>query len=108
MELVKRANEVGTPIICSMGTGNKLDPTAFEVTDIYKTSVCPLAKIMRKKMKEKGIKELDVVWSDEEPIKAQGLESENGRNVPGSLSFVPGAVGLIMAGHIIRKICNFE
>ena len=105
--LIEHAKNAGVPVISSMGAGNKLDPTAFEVADIAKTSVCPLAKIMRKKMKEKGIKKLDVVWSDEEPLKAQGLGAENGRNVPGSLSFVPGAVGLIMAGHIIRKLSRF-
>jgi tRNA A37 threonylcarbamoyladenosine dehydratase len=91
-----------------MGAGNKLYPERFRISDISKTSVCPLAKIMRKKMKEKGIKKLDVVWSDEEPIKAQGLESENGRNTPGSLSFVPGAVGLIIAGEVIHDLTNIK
>ena len=104
VELICRADAAGVPVIASMGAGNKLYPERFRISDISKTSVCPLAKIMRKKLKEKGIKKLDVVWSDEEPMKAQGLEAENGRNVPGSLSFVPGAVGLIMAGHIIRKL----
>ncbi len=104
VELICRADAAGVPVIASMGAGNKLYPERFRISDISKTNVCPLAKIMRKKLKEKGIKKLDVVWSDEEPIKAQGLESENGRNVPGSLSFVPGAVGLIMAGYIIRKL----
>ena len=108
VELICRADAAGVPVIASMGAGNKLYPERFRISDISKTSVCPLAKIMRKKMKEKGIKKLDVVWSDEEPLKAQGLEAENGRNVPGSLSFVPGAVGLIIAGYIIRKICKFE
>jgi tRNA A37 threonylcarbamoyladenosine dehydratase len=107
VELICRADAAGVPVIASMGAGNKLHPERFQISDIGKTSVCPLAKIMRKKMKEKGIKKLDVVWSDEEPVKAQGLESENGRNVPGSLSFVPGAVGLITAGHIIRKLSRF-
>ena len=107
VELICLADAAGVPVIASMGAGNKLYPERFRISDISKTSVCPLAKIMRKKMKEKGIKKLDVVWSDEEPIKAQGLESENGRNTPGSLSFVPGAVGLIMAGHIIRKLSRF-
>jgi len=107
VELICRADAAGVPVIASMGAGNKLYPERFRISDISKTRVCPLAKIMRKKMKEKGIRKLDVVWSDEEPIKAQGLESENGRNTPGSLSFVPGAVGLIMAGHIIRKLSRF-
>ncbi len=107
VELICRADAAGVPVIASMGAGNKLYPERFRISDISKTSVCPLAKIMRKKMKEKGIKKLDVIWSDEEPIKALGLESENGRNTPGSLSFVPGAVGLIMAGYIIRKLSRF-
>lgn len=107
VELICRANELGIPVIASMGAGNKLYPERFRISDISKTSVCPLAKIMRRKLRERGIKKLDVVWSDEEPRKAVGLESENGRNVPGSLSFVPGAVGLIMAGHIIRKLSRF-
>ena len=107
VELICRADAAGVPVIASMGAGNKLYPERFRISDISKTSVCPLAKIMRKKMKEKGIKKLDVVWSDEEPVKAQGLGAENGRNIPGSLSFVPGAVGLIMAGHIIRKLSRF-
>ncbi len=104
VELICRADAAGVPVIASMGAGNKLYPERFRISDISKTSVCPLAKVMRKKCKERGIKKLDVVWSDEEPIRAVGLESENGRNTPGSLSFVPGAAGMIMAGYIIRKL----
>lgn len=100
IELVVRANKLNIPIISSMGTGNKLDPTRFEVTDIYKTSVCPLAKVMRKELRARGIKELKVVYSKEEPIK---LESDRNQ-VPGSISFVPSVAGLIIAGEVIKDI----
>ena len=89
------------PIISSMGTGNKLDPTKFEVTDIYKTSVCPLAKVMRKELKNREIKELKVVYSKEEPIK---YENEGTNRIPGSVSFVPSVAGLIIAGEVIKDI----
>ncbi len=103
IELVVRANKLNIPIISSMGTGNKLDPTKFEVTDIYKTSVCPLAKVMRKELKSRGIKKLKVLYSKEEPIKV--LEtSENRKKVPGSISFVPSVAGLIIAGEVIKDI----
>ena len=109
MELVKRANEVGTPIICSMGTGNKLDPTAFEVTDIYKTSVCPLAKVMRGLCKKAGIKHLKVVYSKELPItphEIEGAEKKGtaGRTSPASCSFVPPVAGFILAGEVIKDL----
>lgn len=119
IELILRANKLNIPIISSMGTGNKLDPTRFEVTDIYKTSVCPLAKVMRKELRTRGIKELKVVYSKEEPIKPDetlGCRTENicppetvrkctSRNqVPGSISFVPSVVGLIIAGEVIKDI----
>ena len=97
IELVTRANKLNIPIISCMGTGNKLDPTKFEVTDIFKTSVCPLAKVMRKELKAKGIKKLKVLYSKEEPIK-------NNTNVPGSISFVPSVAGLIIAGEVIKDI----
>lgn len=101
--LVVEANELNIPIISSMGTGNKLDPTRFEVCDIYKTSVCPLAKVMRKELKQRGIKELKVVYSKEEPIKI----NENNKirkQIPGSISFVPSVAGLIIAGEVIKDI----
>ncbi len=98
IELVVRANKLNIPIISSMGTGNKLDPTKFEVADIYKTSVCPLAKVMRKELKDRGIKKLKVVYSKEEPKKHEG-----GRT-PGSISFVPSVAGLIIAGEVIKDI----
>ena len=101
IELVVTANKLGIPIISAMGTGNKLDPTRFEVTDIYKTKVCPLAKVMRKELKSRNIKHLKVVYSQEEPIKHDG-------NVPGSVSFVPSVAGLIIAGEVIKDIINKE
>ena len=101
IELVMRANRLNIPIISSMGTGNKLDPTKFEVTDIYKTSVCPLAKVMRKELKKREVKKLKVVYSKEEPINVD--ITEEGR-VPGSISFVPSVAGLIIAGEVIKDL----
>lgn len=111
MELVKRANEVGTPIICSMGTGNKLDPSAFEVADIYKTSVCPLAKVMRGLCKKAGIKHLKVVYSKELPLtphEIDGAEKKGtfGRTSPASCSFVPPVAGFILAGEVVKDLIN--
>ena len=103
IELVVRANKLNIPIISSMGTGNKLDPTKFEVADIYKTSVCPLAKVMRKELKTRGIKKLKVVYSKEEPIKRQA-NNEVRKQVPASISFVPSVAGLIIAGEVIKDI----
>lgn len=102
--LVETAKAHGVPVISSMGAGNKLDPTAFEVTDIYKTSVCPLAKVMRYELKRRGIDSLKVVYSKEEPIKAVALDGENSRHAPGSIAFVPSVVGLIIAGEVIKDI----
>ena len=104
IELVMRANKKNIPIISSMGTGNKLDPTKFEVTDIYKTSICPLAKVMRKELRVRGIKELKVVYSKEEPIKPDETKCIDKKQVPGSISFVPSVAGLIMAGEVIKDI----
>ena len=105
IELIVRAEKMNIPIISSMGTGNKLDPTRFEVTDIYRTSVCPLAKVMRKELKQRNIKKLKVVYSKEEPIKSLNLnELTNKRQVPGSISFVPSVAGLIVAGEVIKDI----
>ena len=103
IELVMQANKLNIPIISAMGTGNKLDPTKFEVTDIYKTSICPLAKVMRKELRARGIKKLKVIYSKEEPIKNyEGIE----KNCPGSISFVPSVAGLIIAGEVIKDILN--
>lgn len=97
IELVMRANKLNIPIISCMGTGNKLDPTKFEVTDIYKTSVCPLAKVMRKELRQRGIRKLKVVYSKEDPIKVEN-------KVPGSISFVPSVAGLIISGEVVKDI----
>ena len=99
IELAVKCQQSGTPLISSMGTGNKLDPTKFEVTDIYKTSVCPLAKVMRYELKKRGIKKLKVLYSKEEPIK----NSVDPRT-PMSISFVPSAAGFIIAGEVIKDI----
>lgn len=103
IDLAVKAQEYGIPIISCMGTGNKLDPSAFRISDIYKTSVCPLCRVLRYELKKRGVKKLNVVWSDEIPIKS---ESEENSRVPGSVSFVPGAAGLTMAGKIINDICK--
>jgi tRNA A37 threonylcarbamoyladenosine dehydratase len=99
--LIQEADTLNIPIISSMGTGNKLDPTKFEVEDIYKTSVCPLAKVMRKELRNRGIKKLKVVYSKEEPIR---LEINSNNKVPGSISFVPSIAGLIIASEVIKDI----
>lgn len=106
IEIIMRADKFGIPVISSMGTGNKLDPTQFEVADIYKTSVCPLARTMRRELKKRGVKKLKVVYSREEvtrPIEA--LEKSDSRcDIPGSVSFVPGVAGLIIAGEVIKDL----
>ena len=108
LALVERAMDAGTPIICCMGTGNKLDASAFQVADISKTSMCPLARIMRKELSKRGIKHLKVVYSQEEALTPTGWEEEAAalgkRQIPGSVAFVPGAAGLILAGEVIRDI----
>ncbi len=109
--------KLGVPIISSMGTGNKLDPTQFEVTDIYKTSVCPLARVMRKELKNRGVKKLKVVYSKEEPQKIPVERYQNcledkkgtaGRPVPASISFVPPVAGMILAGEVIKDIAKIN
>lgn len=108
--LAQQAQNCGTPIISSMGTGNKLDPTAFRVADISETSVCPLARIMRKECKKRGIRKLKVVYSQEEPLTPQidaasAAETPEGRRaLPGSVSFVPSVAGLIIAGEVIKDL----
>ena len=110
LQLVQAAMAAGTPIICCMGTGNKLDASAFEVTDISKTTMCPLARIMRKELGKRGIKHLKVVYSQEEALTPTGWEEEakalGKRQIPGSVSFVPGAAGLILAGEVIKDIAG--
>ncbi|MBQ3547304.1 MAG: tRNA threonylcarbamoyladenosine dehydratase [Clostridia bacterium] len=103
IELAVKCQQTKTPIISSMGTGNKLDPTQFQITDIYKTSVCPLAKVMRYELKKRGVNKLKVLYSKEEPIKNQ-LDLRT----PMSISFVPSAAGLIIAGEVIKDIIKKE
>ena len=119
--LVMQAQETGTPIISSMGAGNKLNPAMFEVADIYKTSVCPLAKVMRRELKKRGVRRLKVVWSDEQPTRpledmanscryhcicppGAAHKCTDRRDIPGSTAFVPPSVGLLMAGEVIKDL----
>lgn len=110
--LVVACQEAGTSIVSSMGAGNKLDPTAFEVADIYKTSVCPLAKVMRKELKARNIKHLKVVYSKElplEPIEDATFTSDEKRSrraTPGSIAFVPSVAGLVLAGEVVKDIAK--
>ena len=124
IQLVLQAQEARTPIISSMGAGNKINPAMFEVADIYKTSVCPLAKVMRRELKKRGIKKLKVVYSKEKPIKpvedmsiscrthcicppGVARKCTERRDIPGSTAFVPSTVGLIIAGEVIKDILGF-
>jgi tRNA A37 threonylcarbamoyladenosine dehydratase len=109
LEIISRAKEKNLPVISSMGAGNKLNPTQFQVADIYETSVCPLAKVMRHELKKRGIKNLKVVYSKEIPIQLthrDSSESEvsNKRTIPGSVAFVPSVVGLIIASEVVKDI----
>ena len=121
IQLVMQAQESGVPIISSMGAGNKMDPTGFMVTDIYKTSVCPLAKVMRRELKKRGIKKLKVVYSQEKPVTpiddmaisckshcicppGTARKCTQRRQVPGSNAFVPSVVGLIIAGEVVKDL----
>ena len=110
ISLVEAAKAAGVPIISCMGAGNKLDPTAFEVADIYKTSVCPLAKVMRRELKKRGINKLKVVYSKEEALTPQWKEApedeENRtrRGTPGSVAYVPSVAGLIMASEVVKDL----
>jgi tRNA A37 threonylcarbamoyladenosine dehydratase len=125
LELVENALKCNTPIISSMGAGNKLNPAAFEVTDIYKTSVCPLAKVMRRELKKRGIKKLKVVYSKEQPITpiddmaiscrtncicppGTARKCTQRRQVPGSTAFVPSVAGLIIAGEVIKDLLQIQ
>jgi tRNA A37 threonylcarbamoyladenosine dehydratase len=109
LELAVRAERAGVPLISSMGAGNKLDPTGFRVTDIYKTSVCPLAKVMRKELKARGIRHLKVVYSEELPVRPkENLTAEGRRALPGSVAFVPSVAGLIMAGEVIKDLTEIR
>ena len=113
IELVMQAKKTSTPIISSMGAGNKIDPTAFEVADIFKTSVCPLAKVMRYELRKRGIKHLKVVYSKEQPIipfEISDAETKgtSERKAPGSNAFVPSVVGLIIAGEVIKDLTSID
>lgn len=107
IELICRAKAQGVPIISAMGAGNKLDPSAFRVSDLSKTQGCPLARIMRRELGARGIKHLCVVYSEEKPQPSR-LPSEHGKHIPASLSFVPPVMGLIMAGKIVRDLAGIE
>ena len=117
--LIQCARDAGVPIISAMGTGNKTDPTAFRVSDLFETSGCPLARIMRKECRRRGIDRLQVVWSPEEPLPPLGGKQASApvdpdgtprrqKDVPGSVSFVPAAAGLILAGQVIRDLAQFD
>ena len=112
LALVQYANEHDIPIISCMGTGNKLHPEMFKITDISKTSVCPLCKVMRKELKNRGIKHLKVLYSEEKPIDTSSrvTEEEKGakRSLPGSIAFVPPVAGLMIAGEVIRGLAGVE
>lgn len=100
LELIQCARRAGVPVISSMGAGNKLDPTRFELADIYETSVCPLARVMRRELRKRGVDSLKVVYSREEAMKPPGAD------IPGSVAFVPSVAGLIIAGEVIRDLCG--
>lgn len=109
LTLIEEATESGVPIICSMGTGNKLDPTRLTVSDISKTNTCPLAAVIRRECRRRGIRRLKVVWSDEIPRRAVVDEGEDhGRHAPGSISFVPPVAGYVAAGEAIKAIAGIE
>lgn len=101
IDIIIRGKGAGVPVISSMGTGNKLDPGKFEITDISKTSVCPLAKVVRRELRQRGVNDVKVLFSKEEPIK-------NGGRTPGSISFVPSAAGLLIAGEVIRDLLGLN
>ena len=121
LEIIMRAKECGVPVISSMGAGNKLDPTKFQVADIYKTSMCPLAKVMRRELKKRGVKKLKVVYSTEKPTRplddmsvscrtncicppGAAHKGTERRDIPGSVAFVPSVVGLIIAGEVVKDL----
>ena len=120
IEIIMQAKAAGVPVISSMGAGNKVDPTAFEVADIYKTSVCPLARVMRYQLKRRGVQKLKVVYSKEQPIAPQGKAAEDGsgntdmrtgaarRSTPGSNAFVPSVAGLIIGGEVIKDLIRLK
>ena len=111
IEIIVQAQKAGVPAISSMGAGNKLNPADFEVCDIYKTSVCPLAKVMRGELRKRGIKKLKVVYSKETPLtplRSEELYNDDNvrRQIPGSVAFVPSVAGLIIAGEVLKDLAN--
>ncbi len=107
LKLIEKAKKENVKIISCMGIGNKLDPTKFEITDIHKTTVCPLARVIRKELKKRNIKNVKVLYSKEEPRKTD-CKDENAKAVPASISFVPSVAGLIIAGEVIKDICKIN
>ena len=107
LDIIERAYNMGIPCISSMGAGNKLRPELFEISDIYKTSVCPLARVMRRELKKRGVMNLNVVYSKEEPIIPDNVQTGK-KPTPGSIAFVQSVAGLIIAGHVIREISEKE
>lgn len=110
IDLIVRCQDKGIPVISCMGAGNKLDPTRFEVADLYKTSVCPLARVMRHELKKRGVKQLKVVYSREKPKAplAVSTEPSQRRSLPGSISFVPSVAGLILAGIVVKELAELD
>ena len=109
--IIEKAKECEVPVLSCMGTGNKMYPSRFEITDIFKTSVCPLAKVMRTELRKRGIRKVKVLYSKERPMKpAEGEETKGntGRPVPGSLSFVPSVAGLLIAGEVVRDLLGIS
>ncbi len=106
LSLIMQAQEKNIPVISSMGAGNKLDPARFEVADIYETSVCPLAKVMRRELKKRGVERLKVVYSKEAPLTPAQTEGGEGKRIPGSTAFVPSVAGLIIASEVIKDLVN--
>lgn len=104
LAIIGRAYALKIPVISAMGAGNKLDPTGFEVADIYSTSVCPLCRVMRRELKKRGIPALNVVYSKEQPREVETLAAGNRRAVPGSIAFVPSAAGLVLASKVVRDL----
>ncbi|MBE7093736.1 MAG: tRNA threonylcarbamoyladenosine dehydratase [Clostridiales bacterium] len=104
LAIIERAKNANIPVISSMGAGNKLDPTLFEVSDIAKTSVCPLARVMRRELKKRGIDHVKVVYSKEEPLPARAVDEESGKAIPASIAFVPSVVGLIIAAEVVKDL----
>ena len=108
IEIVMRCRMAGVQVISSMGTGNKLDPSALRAADLFETKVCPLARVMRRELKKRGVNALKVVYSEEQPVKLQNAapEGERRKDVPGSMVFVPGAAGLLIASEVVKDLAG--